>query len=432
MEKMELRNEEVRDILTRIPGSIVSQGIAVIAAIWIFILIGSYFFRYPETVTAETVITTENPPVWLTSKVNGTIQELNVRHLQKVSKGQILAVLENPANTHDLLDLRNTLSNKQFSNLDYVINHPLLIERALSLGELQTAWSEAVRLYSDYITFLEIDSYKAKVSALTEKQKVCTDCIATLKRKEANQKLVCAMIEERFKREKRLYQKGVISQNDFQESEELILTSKQALEEIRYDIQSTQMESVNLKQNRIEIETEHRQSLNDFHHKYQLAVNELSASFQSWEQKYLLSSPADGVVSFTENRNVHDPINAGDKIFAIVSGTTGKLTGHLKFSSTGSARVHPGQTLQIHLDGYPYLEYGALPGIIQSTSLLSNTEHLYSAIFSLPSGLRTGYGKPVEFRGELTGTAEIQTENLRLIERILNPIRYLMNQQKIR
>jgi HlyD family secretion protein len=44
----------------------------------------------------------------------------------------------------------------------------------------------------------------------------------------------------------------------------------------------------------------------------------------------------------------------------------------------------------------------------------------------LPDGLHTSYGKDLEFSQEMQGSAEIITEDIRLLERIFKPIKSLL------
>lgn len=427
MENIELRCEEVRSILEKVPQGLVRWGIGTICSIWVFIILGSIFFRYPDIISAEAKITTEHPPVWLTSRVSGNIQELFVKHLQPVEKGEILAVLENTATTEDILYIKRLVSDSLFYDLETLVNHPQLIEKPLNPGELQAAWSNVISLYSDYEAFLRIDTYPIKIIALEEELKACRERFSALKRQESNQKQIFALVQERFKREKELHQEGIVSKDDFQEAQETVLNSKQTLEEIRYSIHSAQMEQIRLNQNLLEVKTEHQKSINDQQHRFHLAIRNLVSAIESWELNYLLQSPTKGIISFTENIHSQDRVNAGEKIFAIVSDLPGKLIGHLKFSSAGSGKVEEGQIVRIHIDGYPYMEFGSIEGRIQSTSLVSNANHLYSAKVSLPNRLMTTYKKQMVFRGELTGTAEIYTRDMRLIERILSPVRHLFH-----
>jgi len=427
MENLELRCQEVRSILTRVPQGIVNWGIGSITAIWILLLIGSYLFRYPETISAEAVISTENPPAWLCAKVDGSIQELLIKHLQRVENGQILAVLENPANFNDVSFVKELLSDSLFSNPDSSMRYPSRMEKQLTMGELQTAWSQVLRAYSDYYSFLRIDSYSGKISALKEEIVANMESKRTLMRQEVNQNKACALVQYQLKREKELYRKGIIAQDEYQKAQEVHLNSKQLLEEIRYKINSCQMEQIRIKQDLQNTEIEHVKAIKELQQQYILSIQELSSAIQIWELKYVLISPTEGFVSFTENRNLNDQISIGDRVFAIISGKPGSLIGHLKFSSSGSGKVQKGQIVQIRIDGYPYLEFGTIQGTIQSTSLLSDKEHLYTAEVFFPKKLVSTYKKQIEFRGELTGTAEIRTQDMRLIERIFSPIKHLLS-----
>jgi hypothetical protein len=74
--------------------------------------------------------------------------------------------------------------------------------------------------------------------------------------------------------------------------------------------------------------------------------------------------------------------------------------------------------------GYPYLEYGILQGRIRNVSLVTNND-FYTVEVDLYKGLHSTVNKELRFTGELTGTAEIITENRSLIERISTPVKYL-------
>ena len=66
---------------------------------------------------------------------------------------------------------------------------------------------------------------------------------------------------------------------------------------------------------------------------------------------------------------------------------------------------------------YPSDEFGELNGTVKSISLIPNEEGNYLINVELPQDLKTTYGKKIAFRQEMKGTANIVTEDLRLIER---------------
>lgn len=52
-------------------------------------------------------------------------------------------------------------------------------------------------------------------------------------------------------------------------------------------------------------------------------------------------------------------------------------------------------------------------------------ESTYTVTVSLPQDLRTSYNKALEFKGELSGTTEVMTDERSVTEKLLSPLRYL-------
>ena len=59
---IELRSEEVQEVMNRVPPSILRYGIGILASIVVVLLMGSALFRYPETVQVEVTLSPWNPP----------------------------------------------------------------------------------------------------------------------------------------------------------------------------------------------------------------------------------------------------------------------------------------------------------------------------------------------------------------------------------
>ena len=57
-------------------------------------------------------------------------------------------------------------------------------------------------------------------------------------------------------------------------------------------------------------------------------------------------------------------------------------------------------------------------------------EKNYLAEVAFPNGLVTNYGKKLPLLPEMTGTAEIITEDMRLIQRFFNPIKSLIKRNR--
>jgi HlyD family secretion protein len=54
----------------------------------------------------------------------------------------------------------------------------------------------------------------------------------------------------------------------------------------------------------------------------------------------------------------------------------------------------------------------------------------YVIEINLPAGLTTLYNRKLDFTQNMQGTAEIITDDMRLIQRIINPFRHLLSKNK--
>ena len=95
--KVELRSEEVQELMGKIPIWILRWGITVLLGIVVVLLLGSYIFKYPDIVEAEITVSTQNPPSYVLAKATGRLLDLYVNNGAEVRQGQLLALIANTA-----------------------------------------------------------------------------------------------------------------------------------------------------------------------------------------------------------------------------------------------------------------------------------------------------------------------------------------------
>jgi hypothetical protein len=104
-----------------------------------------------------------------------------------------------------------------------------------------------------------------------------------------------------------------------------------------------------------------------------------------------------------------------------------KITGKTILPAKGSGKVKKGQKINVKFDNYPYMEFGMVRIEIKNDSLLpvtiNDNQKAYMLQIIFPDTLITSYGKELTFTYEMIGTAEIITEDLRLLDKFLNPIK---------
>ena len=107
--EIELRSEEVQEVMNHIPPSILRYGISVLLGILLILLIGSTFFNYPDSVEAEMTLTTQAPPAYIIAKTAGRIEQLYVTNKQAIHEKDIIGVIQNTATTEDIFYLQENL-----------------------------------------------------------------------------------------------------------------------------------------------------------------------------------------------------------------------------------------------------------------------------------------------------------------------------------
>ena len=121
----------------QIPAWIVRWGITILFIVVLALLVGSYFFRYPDVITTEMTLTSRHPVAEVVARSSGKINELYVFNGQEVKMGAPLAVVENPARTEDVFRLKKLLARyqEQPERLSYY-----LLQDVWLLGDLQSAY----------------------------------------------------------------------------------------------------------------------------------------------------------------------------------------------------------------------------------------------------------------------------------------------------
>ena len=419
---IELRCEEGQEILTRPPHALVRWGITAFFSVLALFFIGGCFFKYPDVVSAQITVTTEHPPVWIVARGSGKIKEVYGKDRERIEAGKIIAVLENPAETEDVLLLEEALQD--FCLTDSCV-HGILFPEHLALGSIQAVYATFIKSLTDYRNFLSLDLYEQKIEATRKELQEYRNYIVHLKRQAELDKEQVRIAETVHSREKKLFGEGLTAQSDYEEAKQVFLNRQQGQEQMMTSLSSAKIQEAQLQQNILETRMEQSREANSLGTALKAAYNELQVSIEDWKMTYLFISPAGGILSYNNVWQKNQNVNSGDKVFSIVASQTGDIIGKIKLPVNGSGKVKSGQRVNISVTGYPYMEFGFLTGTVVSVSLLTDSDSMYTVTVSLPQDLCTSYGKVLDFNGELTGTAEVMTDERSITGRLLEPLRYL-------
>jgi HlyD family secretion protein len=418
-------SEPVSEIMGHPPGRILKWGSTIILAVCILILFLAWLVRYPDIVPAQVEITTVNPPVTILSKITGRIKNLYVKDRDTVASGKLLAVMETAASIGEVSQLKQLTDTISKPEKLPVTVLPVFAE----LGELQPYWGTFLKSLSDYYNYILNDYYGNKINKLTEEIDNILVYIGRVKVKEQLYSENQMLEERKFRRDSMLHVNGVFSESDLEKSRQSLLKQKIDLQQVRLDHSAKSIELA-----------EKRQLLQDYKitgiqekEKYYSVLNEsfmnLKAQIRIWEINYLIISQVAGIVTFTRFWSENQIVNKDEPVISIVPFNAGDYVGRINLKMHRSGKVKTGQEVNIKLSGFPYLQYGMVRGIVNSKSLVPAGD-AYVIELSLPSGLTTLYGNKLEFTQNMQGTAEIITEDLRLLQKIFYPLRYLISRNK--
>ncbi len=424
-EKIELKSDEMQEILSRTPHALVRWGISAISVVILMIFIGSFFFTYPDIQKGEIVITTENPPVRIVAKSTGKIKELYCKEKDAVEKGQLLAVVDNPSITKDIQRVKVCLSNTIVNDTSSSIHPELLIDK-YELGAIQTSYSQFIKAATSYLNFISLKLQDHEKKALQINVSGKKAYISGIQKQLNLKKKEFGLAEKAYQREIILHQKGTISKAEIEKAEQDFLSVQQSVAQYEISLTNNQTELKQFEESLSKLSVQTIQEKENLLTVLKTAKDELVSSIESWEQTYLLVSPEAGIITFNEYWNRNQFVNAGENVFIVISHNPGNLVGRVKVHDSGFGKIKQGQLVNIKVSGYPYMEYGLLRGIIQNTSLVANDRYYFVEV-KFPTGLKTTSHKSLHFSGELIGEANIITENRSLAYRFLEPIKYLLS-----
>jgi len=419
-DNINLRSEEVQEILGRPPRLIVRVGITVILLVVAGLFVGSYFIKYPDIVSATITVNTENLPADVMAKASGRIDSLYVSEKQRVEAGDILAVLENTARTEDVLRLKMALDGP-----DSTIK--ALSATVLRLGDIQSAYTAFVKAQEDYDYFVSADYHNKKIAVINRQIAAQKGILqkSNVQLNVSREQLTSA--KRIFSMDSSLFAKGMLSVAEYESAKNAYLQQLQSYESARLGIDNQQMSILQSEQSVFDLEQQRTETENALQIALAGAAESLRTQIAAWEKNYLVTAPCAGIVTMTKYWQKNQNVNAGEVLLTVVPEGDVRIIGKILLPLQGAGKVKVGQTVNVKFDNYPYMEYGLVKVAIRDISLVpvqvKEDEKAYMLEVEFPEKLTTTYHKELRFSQEMSGTAEIITDDLRLLDKFINPIK---------
>ncbi len=424
----EIHSEEVQEIMGQIPGWIIRWGLTLIFTIVLILFVGSYFFKYPEIVSAPVKITTFNTPAPLDVKVGGQIECILVEDEQKIQEGQVVAVIKNTAKYQDVFHLEKALN---LIKEESVWEQLVLAKEDLgsyTLGDIQQQFVVFQKNWKQFRHYLNQEQLALKIKLLEEQIDKQNELLDNQKKGLLLSKEDLKLSQQSFLRDSALFGIGdnVIAKADFERSKQVYIQKNVSYMNTEASVKNTEAGILRLKEARIETELQLDKEINQFRLVLDENMQILTTAINNWKDRYVIVSPINGKITLQGYWNSNQTVKLGDRLATIVPLNETKIIAKAVIPPVGFGKVEKGQKVNIKLLGFPYMEYGMLTGVVTAISMVPNKGG-YMAEIALTNGMTTSYSEQLRFIQEMDGTAEIVTKDMRLISRLLNPIRALLD-----
>lgn len=421
----------MQEIIGKSPGWIISWGTMLILFFIFLLLLFSMIFKFPDTIKSDIVLTTENPPANLIARSPGKIHRLSVADNQHVKAGEILAIIENPADYNDVMIIKKW-TDSLIQTDTALLNFPsrrVFKSTSIQLGEIQPLFSDCLNRISDYSYYQLNNPEKQKITALKQELERYADLNRELAKQSSIIKREMEIMQKQNNRDKALHSSGSISDAELEKSESSLLSKEYAFGLAKVELSNNRLEETRVNQGIITLQSQINEKLDEKERKVRESVSNLRSGIATWEDRFVLITPVTGMVSFSRIWNENQTVATGELVMTVIPVNQGKVIGKVRLPMEGAGKVKEGQQVIIKLAHYPYMEYGMLQGKIETIAEAPD-ESVYMMQVYLPDTLITTYGKAIVFRQEMQGKAEIITEELTLMTRILNPMRHIIRRHK--
>ncbi|GJM32639.1 MAG: hemolysin [Saprospiraceae bacterium] len=424
-ENLEIRSEEVQEILGTPPSWLVQWG--TIIALIIIVILGwiSYFVQYPDTVTGQIRVTSTEPPRKLVAERMAYISKVLVSSEDTVEAGQVLLVFKSKAKFEDVLSLEDyMLSIKDTNDSTLLSFNP---PKDLILGELQDDLYDFKESRESYDMSASRKLDKLSIEQLKSQIRKARNNIVYEKKQKENYEKQLKLSREELTRQQNLLKEGLNSVARVRQVQEKVLSDERMIQGFESNIKNKEFE-ISLLQREI---GGYEQGANISQSSASAELREsfyrLQEKIEDWKKDHLLISPMDGLVVLNnESLGAKQFVAKETELMLILPTNTTDILGRLALEHSGTGKVKEGQRVVVKFDSYPFEEFGAVIGQVSRKGKVPNNDRIPIEVI-FPDGLRTTTGRVIEPSQEMLGKAEIITENKRFIDWIFENTRKLVS-----
>lgn len=423
-------NPEIIDIIERMPTSFGRTVSLTIIVFTVFILVFGWIVKYPDTVTGAINISSDTPAVKLTANAVGNISLLASDTRHYVNRDDYVAIIQNSATCDDVVKIKRLLAAFDPDAPDFsdAVNR---FPNRVFLGELNIKYYAFLSALKNRVDHYRDNVYERQRASIRDNtrgmESVCEETEKVLDI--MSRKLA---ITRKWNDKYRSLNKDNVATYEYELdiSHKDLLTMEQEEAIMRKDLASLRMQISENNNLLARLDVEQNEKERQLHLDILTSYHDLCDNITAWEQRYVLKAPVEGKLEYLKFIADNQYVQAGEELFGIIPQKS-KMVGQVLLPSSGAGKINIGDKVTIKLDDYPYMEYGSVEGIVKNISLIpqarqteKNPINTYMVEVELPRELTTNYGQKLQFKPNISGTADIIVNKRRLIERLFDNLRY--------
>ncbi|NOQ70387.1 MAG: HlyD family efflux transporter periplasmic adaptor subunit [Crocinitomix sp.] len=419
-ENISLRSDEVQEIMSHVPHWMIRSGISLMFLLIALLVFISWFIKYPDVIEGTVTVSTIEPPTRLVSKNSGELQALFFEDGVNVNEGDVLATIGNSFSkeTRDYLDSTCSQIKQELERDELTIEFK---DENLNFGSIYESYSTLKSGVLEYQNFRETDPILFEISTIGAQIKNYTMLRSVSKQQVKTAEKEFENAQQKFKIDEKLLAENVISKVQFYEEEQKLIQAENNLGNYKKSAVENSITITNLRRELYRLKQEHKSKQTEFVRRIELGLTNIQNALDQWRLNYQIIAPSSGKLTYLKTLNENEYIATETPLFAIISDNQGYI-GYVDVPKSGYGKLEIGHKVRARIDKYPYQEFGQLNGEVTEISLLAN-EDMYRVQFSFTDGMKSSYGKTFEYTPEMSGTADIITNDVRLLSRIFNKFR---------
>ncbi|KAA2239403.1 HlyD family efflux transporter periplasmic adaptor subunit [Chitinophaga agrisoli] len=415
-----VHSEEVQDIIGRAPAWVIRRGNMVVLYIVLGILAGAWLIHYPDIVQAPVNISGSNPPVKMIAPSTGRIAELTKNDGEEVKEGEIIAVIDNPANTKDILELKKIVEQLDTTSDPQHKIASLSLPPHMQVGDIQDDYAALAQAIDNYRFFTDNSYYANKINVLKSQQLDNNEIRKSIQER-------AALLNDQLKLEKwkdsvnlELMKDKVIAPAEYHEISKNYMGQKMNNTDNYTSLLRNQQQLDEYEKNISDLQQQYKTEGKDVLLNVRNAVKRIKGLIANWEKQYLMQSQVTGKLFFFRIWKVNQYVSYGEPVFMVVPATQQyEIRAQLPVYRAG--KIKPGQKVLIKLFEYPYEEFGMLPAQVERLTSVA-LDSTYTVQLRLEKGLTTTRNRTIQARPEITGMADIITNDRNILERIFEGV----------